>query len=120
MLNRRKIFTAVAAAAMVAGLSAGTAAASPALGNQQHSEYTAAAGCGYYNGTDLTVRGNTGNRVKEVQCLLISWGFNVGPDGIDGKFGANTEGAVRQFQGWYGGLTVDGKVGTNTWRALRS
>jgi hypothetical protein len=119
MLNRRKVFTAVAAA-MVAGLSVGTAAASPALGNQQHSEYTAARSCGYYSGTALTVRGNTGRRGKEVQCLLISWGFNVGPDGVDGRFGANTEAAVRQFQGWYGGLTVDGEVGTNTWRALRS
>ncbi|MGY3685029.1 peptidoglycan-binding domain-containing protein [Streptomyces sp. TE33382] len=120
MFNRRKIFTALAAATMVAGLTAGTAAAAtPTTGTQQGAEYSAA-GCGYYSGTALTVRGNTGNRVKEVQCLLISWGFNIGPDGIDGNFGANTEGAVRQFQSWYGGLTTDGKVGTNTWRALRS
>ncbi|MDG4858293.1 peptidoglycan-binding domain-containing protein [Streptomyces sp. T-3] len=121
MFNRRKIFTAVAAATMVAGLSAGTAqAAAPAAGQQQEAPYAAARSCDYYNGTTLTDRGDTGNRVKEVQCLLLSWGFNVGPDGVDGKFGPNTEGAVRQFQGWYGGLSVDGQVGVNTWRALRS
>ncbi|WP_327353875.1 peptidoglycan-binding domain-containing protein [Streptomyces sp. NBC_01304] len=120
MLNRRKIFTAVAAATMVAGLSAGTAAAATPTAGPQGPAYTAARSCAYYTGTTLTDRGDKGLRVKEVQCLLLSWGFNVGPDGVDGDFGPNTEGAVRQFQGWYGGLSVDGQVGVNTWRALRS
>lgn len=114
MFQRRKLFSALAAAVLTAGLAVGTAEASaPAPAP------SIARDCGYYYGTQLTVRGNTGDRVREAQCLLISWGFGVGPQGVDGKFGANTEGAVRQFQEWYGGLAVDGKVGVNTWAALR-
>ncbi|MFG2863633.1 peptidoglycan-binding protein [Streptomyces sioyaensis] len=68
--------------------------------------------CGYYSGHALTVRGNTGARVREVQCLL---GLP-----IDGVFGSDTEKTVKQFQAWYGnGLVVDGKVGSHTWEALR-
>jgi peptidoglycan hydrolase-like protein with peptidoglycan-binding domain len=112
----KKLFTALAVAALALGLGVGTAeAAAPASAPQ-----AVARDCGWYYGTELTVRGSTGDRVREVQCLLVSWGFGVGPQGVDGKFGANTEGAVRQFQEWYGGLAVDGKVGVNTWAALRS
>ena len=47
----------------------------------------------------------------------------MGPTGADGKFGANTEKAVRKFQGEHTGpdgnaLKVDGIVGKNTWWAL--
>ena len=35
----------------------------------------------------------------------------------DGKFGSNTENAVREFQ-TKNSLTVDGKVGQNTWAKL--
>ncbi|HEY0699109.1 MAG TPA: hypothetical protein VGD43_15015 [Micromonospora sp.] len=51
--------------------------------------------CGYYSGTELTQYGDTGNRVKEVQCLI-----NLG------------------FYPYY--LTVDGKVGPITWYQLRN
>ncbi|WP_433545823.1 peptidoglycan-binding domain-containing protein [Streptomyces sp. CA-294286] len=118
MFQRRKTFSTLAAAVLATGLAMGTAqAAAPAAAP---GPAAVARDCGYYYGTQLTVRGHTGDRVREVQCLLRSWGFHVGPQGVDGKFGANTEGAVRQFQGWYGGLAVDGKVGVNTWAALRS
>ena len=36
---------------------------------------------------------------------------------VDGKFGANAEKAVREFQLRYG-LKEDGKVGANTWNVL--
>ncbi|MFJ2740459.1 peptidoglycan-binding protein [Streptomyces sp. NPDC087440] len=112
----KKLFTALAATVLVLGLGVSTAeAVAPAAPAQ-----AVARDCGWYYGTALTVRGHTGDRVREVQCLLRSWGFEVGPQGVDGVFGANTEGAVRQFQHWYGGLAVDGKVGANTWAALRS
>jgi len=62
------------------------------------------------------VQGNTGDRVREVQCLLDSWGFDIGSAGVDGRFGPDTAKAVRSFQAWFGGLTIDGKVGANTWR----
>lgn len=37
--------------------------------------------------------------------------------GVDGDFGANTDAAVKYFQGRKG-LSVDGYVGSNTWRAI--
>ena len=36
---------------------------------------------------------------------------------LDGRFGANTERAVRAFQSNFG-LSVDGIVGCNTWKKL--
>lgn len=55
-------------------------------------------------------KGNTGKAVKVVQSIL-------GGLTIDGKFGAKTDAAVRNFQKAKG-LTVDGIVGPKTWRAL--
>ncbi|GAA3492278.1 MULTISPECIES: peptidoglycan-binding domain-containing protein [Streptomyces] len=116
----KKLFTALASAVLVLGLGVGAAGTAGAVAPAAAPQVVAGS-CGYYNGTQLTVRGHTGDRVREVQCLLVHvWGIGVGPQGVDGKFGANTEGAVRQFQQWYGGLAVDGKVGVNTWAALRS
>jgi peptidoglycan hydrolase-like protein with peptidoglycan-binding domain len=37
---------------------------------------------------------------------------------VDGDFGTETEKGVREFQRM-AGLKVDGKVGTETWRALQ-
>jgi len=55
--------------------------------------------------------------------MLIALGFDVGPSGIDGKFGDDTEKAVKQFQEKnknYDGneLKVDGLVGPDTSDAL--
>lgn len=63
--------------------------------------------------------------------LKLGSGFSGGPDNasvkivqqklglapVDGKFGTNTDKAVRAFQA-RNGLVVDGKVGNNTWAAL--
>ncbi|WP_371577541.1 protein kinase [Streptomyces sp. NBC_01314] len=74
--------------------------------------------CTYYSGTELTDRGDEGQRVVQVQCMLDRRGYNVGGTGVDGKFGKKTESAVKQFQGAKG-LEVDGQVGPDTWAALR-
>ncbi|MFF7164824.1 protein kinase [Streptomyces sp. NPDC008086] len=75
--------------------------------------------CTHYSGTKLTVRGDKGRRVLQVQCMLTKRGYSLGGSGVDGKFGADTESAVRLFQSDKG-LSVDGEVGRNTWAALRS
>lgn len=59
-------------------------------------------------------RGNKGSRVRMLQGLLIAWGHNIR---VDGVFGANTEKAVRAFQGKYA-KPVDGIVGPITWNKL--
>ncbi|MFE7269078.1 protein kinase [Streptomyces sp. NPDC057623] len=74
--------------------------------------------CTSYSGTELTVRGDEGQRVVQVQCMLTKRGYSVGGSGVDGQFGADTESAVRLFQSDKG-LVVDGEVGPNTWAALR-
>lgn len=58
---------------------------------------------------------------KIVQCmqkfLKHEHGYTLGGYGCDGKFGKATEKAVKKFQKAKG-LTIDGIVGKNTWKAL--
>ncbi|OUC89177.1 peptidoglycan-binding domain-containing protein, partial [Streptomyces swartbergensis] len=75
--------------------------------------------CTYYSGTELTVRGDKGQRVVQVQCMLTQRGFKVGDTGVDGQFGGATLAAVKKFQRAEG-LSADGDVGPDTWAALRS
>jgi eukaryotic-like serine/threonine-protein kinase len=74
--------------------------------------------CKYYGGTANTEYGDTGSRVKEVQCILIARGYGVGSGGTDGQFGKDTEAAVKRFQ-TDRHLEIDGQVGPQTWAALR-
>lgn len=63
----------------------------------------------------LTVRGNTGERVRTIQFNLnaqIGAGLSV-----DGIFGPLTQSAVMRFQSICG-IAVDGKVGNQTWPRL--
>jgi peptidoglycan hydrolase-like protein with peptidoglycan-binding domain len=53
--------------------------------------------------------------VRDLPDALKALGFNPGP--IDGQFGTATEGAVKSFQ-QAKGITVDGVVGTITWRNI--
>jgi DNA invertase Pin-like site-specific DNA recombinase len=56
--------------------------------------------------------------VRAVQRALLRRGFDLGPPGVDGRFGPLTATAVRRMQAVYG-LAVDGGVGDHTRRALR-
>ena len=64
-------------------------------------------------------RGSSGEYVTLLQTKLIQLGYDLAPYGADGKFGAKTESAVKQFQK-DAGLAVDGVVGKNTWAALEA
>ena len=64
-------------------------------------------------------RGSKGNDVAECQTMLYKLGYNIGPSGIDGDYGKNTEAAVREFQRDHK-LTVDGVCGPMTWDALET
>ncbi|MFJ8592936.1 protein kinase [Streptomyces sp. NPDC093598] len=75
--------------------------------------------CTHYSGTELTRRGDRGPRVVQVQCILTERGYGLGGTGVDGQFGKGTDAAVRTFQR-AAGLSPDGKVGPDTWAALRS
>lgn len=60
-------------------------------------------------------RGSTGSAVRQIQTKLKSWGYYSGS--VDGVYGSATEKAVRAFQ-QKNGLTVDGKAGPQTLKAL--
>lgn len=62
-------------------------------------------------------KGDSGKCVTLAQTELINKGYNCGKTGADGKFGANTENAVKAFQK-DNGLVVDGVIGQATWSAL--
>lgn len=58
--------------------------------------------------------GDKGPQVKFLQQQLVKQGYEIR---IDSDFGPNTQKAIEAFQ-YESGLTVDGIVGTYTWRAL--
>lgn len=64
----------------------------------------------------LLKRGSISNYVCIAQDDLNTLGFSTG--GLDGIFGGATQNAVIAYQRQKG-LTVDGIVGCNTWRALQ-
>lgn len=64
-------------------------------------------------------KGDAGPYVTLAQTELIQRGYDLGSWGADGKFGVQTEKAVKQFQtDW--GLTADGIIGPKTWAMLES
>lgn len=63
--------------------------------------------------------GDRGEWVTLAQTKLINKGYSCGTTGADGKFGKNTESAVKQFQ-IDSGLLADGIIGAKTWAALES
>jgi len=63
----------------------------------------------------VTVRqGSSGEAVRAAQTQLNKYGAGLG---VDGNFGAATDGAVRSYQGSHG-LAADGVVGAQTWESL--
>lgn len=66
----------------------------------------------------ITVRpGAKGNITYVIQKLLQMKGYNIGSYGADKVFGTSATNAVKALQRDYG-LTQDGIVGANTWKAL--
>lgn len=64
-------------------------------------------------------KGSKGEYVTVLQTLLLNRGYKLPKYGADGSFGDETVAAVKQFQqDW--GLTVDGIVGSNTWKMLET
>jgi peptidoglycan hydrolase-like protein with peptidoglycan-binding domain len=61
-------------------------------------------------GQGMLRRNQQGESVRSVQQALVNRGYAIG---VDGKFGAETERAVRTFQR-HQGLSVDGVVGPDT------
>ena len=62
-------------------------------------------------------KGSKGLPVRRLQKRISLAGFDTG--GVDGRFGANTERAVRDLQQQFG-LEVDGIVGPDTWGVVNS
>lgn len=64
-------------------------------------------------------KGSSGEYVKIAQQRLHDLGYNIGDSGADGKFGKQTQAAVKQFQrDW--NLKQDGVIGPATWGVLLS
>ena len=61
--------------------------------------------------------GTSGWDVSSLQFLLAWHGFPSGR--LDGRFGSDTDAALRRFQGW-AGIGADGRAGPATFAALRS
>lgn len=57
------------------------------------------------------------SRIRQIQLALKQAGFDPGP--ADGKMGARTKVAIRDFQ-LANGLEADGKVGPKTWSKLET
>ncbi|MER5887210.1 peptidoglycan-binding domain-containing protein [Streptomyces sp. NPDC001941] len=79
----------------------------------------------YYTGEALTAYGDSGNRVIQAQCGLVSYGRLKAAD-VDGQFGSKTRAAVIAFQNSLKynsacgeNVSVDGIVGPVTWYFLR-
>lgn len=68
-------------------------------------------------GSRLLLDGSEGSDVRALQELLLSLGYALPRYGADGKFGAETEVALRAFQA-DAGLEVDGKYGEKSHAAL--
>lgn len=62
-------------------------------------------------------RGDTGRSVDALQLLLLNAGYPIGPCGVDGELGEDTEAALRAFQSDQG-LTVTGTTTEITWILL--
>ena len=78
---------------------------------------TTTTGADYTLGMRNLKRGMEGEDVRALQILLAGRGCNGNMYTPDGKFGPNTEGAVKLYQ-QKNGLSVDGIAGVNTMRKL--
>ena len=63
-------------------------------------------------------KGDVGQKVTDMQIMLIAIGFSCGDHGADGHFGNDTYEALRKFQDRYG-LKIDGIYGSQTKSMLK-
>jgi hypothetical protein len=71
-----------------------------------------------YDGERVVSKGSSGRGVQAIQQALYDLGYPLPAYGADGKFGRETEAAVKAFQRANPPLVDDGKVGRNTMAAL--
>ncbi|MEA5066172.1 MAG: GH25 family lysozyme [Eubacteriales bacterium] len=71
----------------------------------------------YALGDRALKKGGAGEDVRELQSILIGWGYDLGGYGADGDFGAKTEAAVSNFQ-CANHLTADGIYDALTHKVL--
>ena len=64
-------------------------------------------------------KGDSGEKVKDLQTKLIACGYDCGTYGADGDYGSATVAAVKKFQSAMG-ITVDGAAGEITLAKLNS
>src|SRR3954471_22250598 len=107
--NRAKIATAAIAALTLAMLITTTPSTARATSTPRSARALLAQGTG--------MRAAPRVRVRALHRTLERRGYDVGPAGIDGRFGPMTAAAVRRFQA-RAGLAVDGIVGRSTRAAL--
>ena len=69
--------------------------------------------------SELFSRGSRGKGVEEIQQILMSKGYDIGEQGVNGIYGPLTVKAVKQFQKDEGLNLVDGIVGIETSTALK-
>jgi peptidoglycan hydrolase-like protein with peptidoglycan-binding domain len=65
----------------------------------------------------LLIQGSAGDAVADLQSILTNGAAGQWvstPQGVDGDFGPHTRACVEAFQSW-GGVSVDGVVGDQTW-----
>lgn len=62
-------------------------------------------------------RGMKGGAVFALQALLIGYGYDLGPKGLDGSFGKDTKAALEKYQHEHD-LAKDGSCGRATWTSL--
>ncbi|PJN39027.1 serine/threonine protein kinase [Streptomyces sp. CB02959] len=96
----------------------GPATAAATAGRDGSTRSATLAACAFYGGNALTVYGQHGDRVKQVQCLLANRHYLTWKD-VTGSFGAKTRTAVTKLQTEHH-LPANGKVDKKTWRALYS
>ncbi|MFI1170108.1 peptidoglycan-binding protein [Streptomyces melanogenes] len=120
MHRRTALTTALAGAALIAGLATGPARASGIpVSEQEHGAAAASVTCGYYTGSTAVLKqGSVGNPVKELQCLLERCGYYTG-GAISGYFDSALKQAVLHYQRDHD-LGVDGIVGPRMWALLRA
>lgn len=63
--------------------------------------------------------GAKGNLTRLIQQRLLNRGYSLSPYGADGSFGQTTSNAIKNLQK-NKGISIDGIVGKNTWKALYS